>query len=437
MSGEPPWNAVLRHVAICGVIGLATGLVGAGFRRTLDGLSAMREALFDRMHHAGPVSLLAWCAGVFLLGWGIGFTVRRFARAAAGSGIQDVEAVIRRAHPMRWLRLGVVKFIGGALGIGGGLSLGREGPTVQLGAAVAQAVGGGLRMPGGEIHRLLGVGAGAGLAAAFNAPLAGLAFIFEELRRGIATRNMLGAMVATVSAALVTRHFCGAAPLLPGGGGAPLSLDLVPLLALLGAVAGVGGAILNVALVAAERRAARLPETSQRMLPGFALVAVALVGWTIPDATGDGLDVVQRLLAPGESATFAVTALLLLLVAKFATTVLSYGSGAPGGIFSPMLLIGALTGLVTCRLVAHAVPDLAQHESACALFAMAAIFTASVRAPLTGVLLMIEIAGDHRQVIGLAVASVVAFMTAEALGSRPIYETLLADELGRDARRPG
>lgn len=413
----------------CAAVGMLTGLVAVAFRRGLDWAEGMRLEAYAAMHEHGAWLLVPFCVTVFLIGWALGWVVRHHAPECAGSGIPHVETVLQDRATMRWRRVLVVKFFGGIAAIGSGLSLGREGPTVQMGAAIAQAIGGWRRLPAESMRSLIACGAGAGLAAAFNAPLAGLAFVFEELRRGLHGRSLLGTMVGTVCAVLVTMGLLGTAPILEVVASVHGGVSVAGVLAgmAIGAIAGLGGALFNVSIVSANAARLRLPARWAALLPGFACVFIAIIGWFQIDATGDGLGVTNVAMHWSGRAWSAVA---LLLVVKFVATIIAYGSGAPGGIFAPLLLLGGLVGVLIGRALAAGFPSMAFDEPTIAmlgLFGMAAFFTASVRAPLTGVLLIIEMSRDASNVLGLAVASMTAFIVADAVGSRPVYEALSVD----------
>ncbi|MFO0875361.1 MAG: H(+)/Cl(-) exchange transporter ClcA [Phycisphaerales bacterium] len=432
----PASTPTLRHIVLCAATGLLTGLVAVAFRRCLDLVSGLRAETADAVRAGSVWGLVALGVGAGAIGWLLGWSMRRFAPECAGSGIPHVEAVLAQRRVMRWRRVLPAKFFGGVTAVGIGLSLGREGPTVQMGAAIAQSMNSLRPQTPESLRALIACGAGAGLAAAFNAPLAGLAFVFEELRRVLAGASLLGAMTSAVAAVLVTTWLLGGEPIIDVGRIVPAPEPLVvaaPALVvwsvLAGVAAGTVGALFNVAIVTSTRVASLVPRRHAPFLPALACALAALVAVRLPDAVGDGLAVVNDVLRWSAKAW---SALAILATARFAMTVVSYGCGAPGGIFAPLLLIGALVGALTGHAVAALDPSMAAHEQVFGLLGMAAVFTASVRAPLTGVLLIVEMSNDAHAVLALAVASAAAFLVAEALRSPPIYESLLAIELERD-----
>jgi CIC family chloride channel protein len=400
------------------------------FRHAIDAVDRTRLAVLAAAHqHAewgwAVLPMIGLAVGC-LVGW---LTVR-FAPDAPGSGIPHIEAVLRGLREMPWKALLPVKFVGGALGIGAGFSLGLEGPTVQMGACTAQAVGEATRQRDPVVQQgLVASGAGAGLAAVFNAPLAGFIFTLEELRRPMSVVTYSGTLVAVICSVMVARAFTGQLPSFEVRGYPPPPLESFPLVLLIGLVAGLLGVAFNRGLLGLHRAFHAIPVVPRWSLPGLVLAGIGLVAWWIPDATGGGHSVAQRLLSGDYPASLG--ALALLLAAKFAVTVVSYASGTPGGIFAPILVLGTITGVIVGHAGHWLLPTLAPTPTAFAVLGMAAVFTASVRAPLTGITLILEMTDEQGQLFALCAACLVAYLVAEGLRDRPIYEALLDDDMAR------
>lgn len=409
------------------LVGLLAGGVAIFFRALLSWGDQLRNAL------------IAWSQQYPVVGWLVpmlfgatGATLavalmRRYAPEASGSGIPHTKAVLYRLRELRWRRVLPVKLAGGTLAIGAGLALGREGPTVQMGASLGAAVAERLRSPTRERLTLIAAGAGAGLAAAFNAPLAGLVFVLEELQRDFRPGVFGAAFIAAAVADILARLVGGQLPVFTVPSYPVPPLTALPAFVLLGAVAGLLGVAFNRGLIKALNLFGRL--SSRELLVAAALVGATagLLGWWLPGMVGGGHDLTEQALL-GEVALAAVP---LLFVARFGLTLASYGTGAPGGIFAPLLVLGALIGLAVGEATHAFAPGAAPFPGAFAVVGMAAYFTAIVRAPLTGVVLIVEMTGNYNQMLPLLVACFCAYLVAEGLGQLPIYEALLQHDLRR------
>lgn len=417
-----------RIVPRAALVGLLAGLVASAFRLTLELLYRERNLFFRAAHGMPrPWGLLLVLA---VSGAGAGaalWLVRRFAPETSGSGIPHLKAVLHRLREMRWRRVLLVKFASGTLGIGAGLALGREGPTVQMGGSVGEMVSGWLHSNTRERHILVAAGAGAGLAAAFNAPLAGVIFVLEELRRDFAPGALTGAFMASVTADVVVRLITGQSPIFHVASPPVPPLSCLPLFLILGLVTGLLGVAFNRTLLGSLRLFERTSGWPLGLPAALVGVAVGVVGWFTPEALGGGGPLVQDTLN-GRIGLYALSGFLLL---RFAMTMASYGTGTAGGIFAPLLVLGAQTGLLVDLLGRHAFPAAAGFETSFAVVGMAALFTAIVRAPLTGIVLILEMTSSYPLMLPLLAACFIAYALADMLHDRPIYEALLERDLLR------
>jgi chloride channel protein, CIC family len=434
VNGEHTRSPRRLHFGRAALIGLCAGLLAVAFRRALAAVESGRADLLAILHtHAAwgwlvlpGIGLAVGC----LVGWG----TQRYAPEAAGSGIPHLKGVLLHVRKLSWASLLPVKFFAGVAGIGAGLSLGREGPTVQMGAAVARALAGPLRAPRSDIPQLLSAGAGAGLAAAFNAPLAGLLFVIEELHRELSSRTAAGALVAAVCATVVTQWLAGDTPSFEVHGLTSMPLWALPLAAVIGVVGGGAGVVFNRALLAGQSLAMAQRRVPRWALPGIAGVLVGIAAWWLPDAIGGGQGVAERVL--GGTMGVALGSLVVLIVVKFALSVVSYSSGAPGGIFAPMLLLGAFLGAALGKAAVMLSPSLASQTQVLAVLGMAAVFVGSVRAPLTGIVLISEMTDGYQLLFPICIAALAAYLTAEGLRGTPIYDALLESDLERSGHGP-
>jgi chloride channel protein, CIC family len=410
-----------RHILLKAlVVGVVAGLIASGFRMALQACELARIGWIERLPAAKGLGL-AVAAGA--IGGGVGlWLVRRFAPEAAGSGIPHLKSVVMGERPLRWARVLPVKFLAGLVGIGGGLTLGREGPTIQMGGASGLMVSTWFRVKQGEGERkaLISAGAAAGLAAAFNAPLAGLIFVLEELNGSFTQVVFVASFLAAVTADVVCRVVTGETPVFALHGMPGPSLRTLPVAALIGLAAGLGGVLFNRCLIASLDFFDRLKTWPPFVVGASAGLLVGLFAWLYPEVSGSGVLLSGRALAGG----IAIRWVLILIVARFVLTMVSYGSGAAGGIFAPLLVLGSLGGLAV-GAAAHAVaPGWAAYPETFAVIGMGALFTSTVRAPLTGIVLMIELTGEYGFMLPLLVGCFAAYGIAEALGDKPIYEVL-------------
>jgi chloride channel protein, CIC family len=411
------------------LVGACAGITALLFRAALTGADALRSNLLSWAH---GMPTWGWIFPVLfsLLGAGVSVAItRRYAPEAGGSGIPHLEAVLHRFRKLEWKRVLPVKFFGGIIAIGSGMALGREGPTVQMGGAVGDAISRWLKVSERERLTLVSAGAGAGLAAAFNAPLSGLVFVLEEVRRDFQPIVFGAAFVAAAIADIIARIGSGQFPIFAVPSYPVPPLSSLPIFALLGIVAGVFGVLFNRSLVAAIEMYARLPV--RFVLPAAAITGgiIGLVGWFSPLMMGSGHALAESAL----QGDLLLTAIPLFFATRFLLTISSYGTGAPGGIFAPLLVLGALMGLAIGQIAHGLAPEIVPVPAIFAVVGMAAYFTAIVRAPLTGIMLIVEMTGNYSQMLPLLVSCFCAYAVTEFLKDLPIYEALLE----RDLRRGG
>lgn len=412
------------------LVGLCSGLIASLFRLTLSAADALRNMLlewarqFPAFGFLVPVLLGVVGAVVSVL------LVITYAPDAKGSGIPHLKAVLHRFRAMRWSRVLPVKFIAGSIALGSGMALGREGPSVQMGGAVGDAVSTWLKVPPRERRTLMAAGAGAGLAAAFNAPLSGLTFVLEEVQRDFHPIVFAAAFVASIIADIVARLLTGSAPVFFVPAYAAPSTASLPLFALLGAVAGLLGVLFNRSLIGVLNLFGRFKGRTKLAAVALVGVLIGVAGWFAPASVGGGHALAEIVLA-GELALTAVPVWFLL---RFLLTTASYGTGAAGGIFAPLLVLGALIGLGVGHLGQAIAPEVVPQPGVFAVVGMAAYFTAIVRAPLTGILLIVEMIGSYEQMLPLLISCFCAYAVAEWLKALPIYEALLERDLAADSQ---
>ncbi len=412
------WICVVATLA-----GVAIGFVGGAFRWCLQVADRWRVELVDWAHQLpGP----GWLVPIAFAAAGAtaAALVVRWIPLSAGSGIQHVEAVYRgAAEPPRLLLL-PAKFIGGVLAIGSGLVLGREGPTVHMGAVIGTQAARRAGFADPDVRMMQTALGGAGLAVAFNAPIGGVLFTLEEATKSIQMRTVLATLCAAGTAVACSRVLLGNHPDFQVEPIAAPALALIPVFVVFGLLTGALGAVYNRMVLAALDGVAAVPR-----LPMVAKATVigALIGLAMfidPRAVGGGDTLTQLIVGGG---ALALPVALGLLAARVVAGPLSYASAVPGGLFAPLLAVGALWGVLFTGAV-----NMLWHSGAenlvvpMAIIGMAAFFGAVVRAPLTAVVLVIEMTATTSLTVAMLAATAAAVLVAELLKSPPIYDSLRA-----------
>lgn len=402
--------------------GAIAGILGALFRFTLASAGHARDALVVYAHGLGALGVLlpvVTAAGAVALSR----LLLRLEPVAGGSGIQYAEAVARGLLvPQLHILVIPVKFIGGVLSIGAGLALGREGPTVQMAARVGALLVRLGHLAVEDARMLRSAVAGAGLGVAFNAPLGGAVFVFEELWRGFPARLVACTLVAGAMAITVSRLMLGNHADFPVPDAAlPPAAALVPAL-LLGVALGLIGALYNRALVAAIETFSRprfIPELKAAVIGG----ATGLIAWFLPEVVGGGEALIIPLLNDGGAAVLANLAGILVL--RLLLSPVSYAVGTPGGLFAPVLVIGALVGALGLRMLDTMGLGFGMSVTGAVLVGMTAFLTAVMRSPLTAIALVIEMSQNASHLVPMLAACFAAIAVCELVRSVPIYDTLI------------
>lgn len=415
-------QGLIKACVVALVAGVAIGVVGAYFRAGLDWMGERHLALVAWAHQwpwigwALPVAVGALAAGLARL-------LVRGHPLASGSGVQHVEAVMRNEAPAASFWIVPVKFFGGLLGIGTGLALGREGPTVQMGATIgafAARVG---RCAQGVVRDVQAALGGAGLAVAFNAPVGGAVFVFEEVAHAFRLRLTLVTMIATAAAIGVSRVILGNRPDFNISGVTPGEHWGFAAYFMFGLLLGLLGVWYNRLTIAGLRgmdRLRRWPPEARAALVG---AIVGLVAWFAPHLVGGGDFASQEIL----NGALPLGALAVVFAVRWVLGPLSYSVGTPGGLFAPLLLVGAALGGIFAGAFNAFLPEgHALPAAAFAIVGMAAFFTAVVRAPFTGLILVVEMTATTTLMVPLLIACFAAMLGATLARGEPIYDTLRA-----------
>ena len=422
-------NEAQLLIALTLIVGVACGLAAVAFHLAIR---AAESLLIERAMHAPGSRWMVWTVvsptvGGLLAGAALTWLVP----GARGSGIPQVKAAYANEGGRVRFRDALGKFVVGALQIGSGASLGREGPTVQICAGVTSALARAASVPPRTMRRLTPVGVAAGIAAAFNAPLAAVTFTIEEIVGSLDHSVLSGVVVAAALSAVIERSILGVHPVFDVA--QTYSLDHASSLAVY-ALLGISAAFVSVVFTDSLlylrlrfRHLRALPSWAHPAVGGLVtgtLAVVLLYGFGTTGVTGGGYATLGRALA----GQVGFRALVVLCVAKLIATVFSYSSGGAGGIFAPALFVGAMLGgvfgYVDVLLLRHDTQTL----GAFALVGMGAVFAGVIRAPITSVLIIFEMTGGYGLVLPLMLANMTSYVLARRWRPLPIYEALLEQD---------
>ncbi|GEK05170.1 ClC family H(+)/Cl(-) exchange transporter [Schleiferilactobacillus harbinensis] len=401
------------------LIGLCTGAVVSAFRWSIGKMLAATIWVYQQVQTGHGWWWLVIIGGSVLLPLGAGILVKQQPQIS-GSGIPQVEAQLDDALQLHWWSILWRKFIGGVLSIGPGLFLGREGPSIQLGAAVGQGFAETTGQAGTARRIAIACGAAGGLSAAFNAPIAGTLFVLEEIYHNFSLLVWLASLASAVAANFVASVVFGLTPVLHLTYANSLPLNEYGHLLGLGVLLGLLGVVYQKTLLAMPgwyRRFVPLP----RWLDGLVPFAVTiLVGFWQPLWLGGGNAIILHM---GQVVP-TLGLLLVLFAVRFALSMVAYGSGLPGGIFLPILSLGAVLGGIyaTVMIMLGWLPR--QYFINFVIFAMAGYFAGIGKAPFTAILLITEMVGSLVHLMPLAVVSLVAYLVVDVLHGAPIYASL-------------
>ena len=396
------------------IIGLFSGLSVVCFRITIEWV---RLGLLGSALAPPPLRVLLVPAGAGLV---VAFLVQRFFLGARGSGVNQTKAAVYIFDGYVPFRTVIGKFITCALAIGSGQSLGPEDPSLQMGAGIASALGRRLKLSRDKLRLLAPVGAAAGLAAAFNAPISAVLFVIEEVI-GTWSAGALGAIVlAAVSSAVVMRWFLGSQPLFR----VPEYTLSNPAELLAYAVLGVVGGFVSLAFIKIiayfRPRLRALPGWTHYLQPAAAGLLIGLVGLWMPQTMGAGYPYVDQALH--NQYTWEILAILGF--AKILTTSISFVSGTPGGMFAPTLFIGAMIGGAIGGLEHHFFPQVSASVGPFALVGIGTFFAGFLRVPITSVFMVIETTGNYSIVLPVMISNAIAYLISRKYQAVSLFDLL-------------
>ena len=424
-------NGAYHLVAI--VLGAIVGLIGSAFHIGVEWLTAAWPSLLrDTLALSGTTLYLAAALVAATMAVVSLWLVRTYAPEAGGSGVPEIEGAMEGLREVRWHRVLPVKFFGGLLSLSSGMVLGREGPTIHIGASIAKAAADLTGLTGEDMRGLLAAGGAAGLAAAFNAPLAAVLFVIEETRRQFpySSRTYIAVVLASLASAIVTEGLTGNVPYMLLDVGA-MPHGALPAFVALGAMLGVVGVGFNRTLIWSLDHVRSLGlQTSFYLFPLIIGLIVGVLMFVLPEATQGGEVLAVKLAT--EARPLGVLAVIVVL--RFVMTMASYSTGVAGGIFAPILALATTIGLLFGTGLEMLLPLPETTHVALAIAAMGGLFAATIGAPLVGMVLVMELTGAYSLLVPVMLTTIVSNMVAQRLGGRPIYEILLERTLALEAQ---
>lgn len=403
------------------LIGIITGFIVSMYRMYLNYANYFREKYIELSKGNGKMILILWIFFI-MIGLLVEYISKKYPRIS-GSGIPQVKGIILgQLEYKNWFQELVGKFATGLLGIGAGLSLGREGPSVQLGSYVAYGAGKIFNKSSTEMKYLVTSGASAGLAGAFGAPLSGVMFALEELHRFISTKLLICSFLASITSDFVGRRIFGINTAFDLISVYPKNINPYYLFLsyiILGIIVAFFGKIFIVTLLTFQEKYKTL-KLSSFLKVSFVMSTAILLCYFLPDVTGGGHHLVEELTT--QHRTIAI--LIVIFIVKLLFTSLSYSTGFAGGIFLPMLVLGAILGKIYGIVLVEFFDMKNSFIVHYIVLGMAGYFVAVVRAPITGAVLILEMTGNFDHLLALATVSIVSYYITEILEVEPIYEIL-------------
>ncbi len=406
------------------LIGLSVGFVVSLFRLCISLFSQKIDLIYLFLNQH-KIYLIPWVLVSLLIAIFIGKLIQSDPNIK-GSGIPQVEGQLRGQIVINWFSVLWKKFVGGILAIGMGLFLGREGPSIQLGAVVAQGVTSKMNPTKAEKKIFISSGASAGLSAAFNAPIAGLLFVLEEVHHSFSPLVLLTAFSATLTSNFVSLHFFGLKPALYIGKVETLPLKYYWTLIILGIFVGLLGLMYQKVLLKTSEWYSRLTFLPSHFYGIIPLLLVIPIGLFLPQLLGGGHDVIIDL----TKTNFSLNALLMLFLFRFIFSMVSYGSGLPGGIFLPILSLGAVIGVFFGVFLVQTVGLDDIYVKNFLILAMAGYFAAISKAPLTAMVLITEMVGSFSHLMSIGIVVLISYIVLDFFNGKPIYEALLEKLIG-------
>ena len=418
-----------RFLLLCICAGVLCGLVGVSFHLAITKLF---NGLFGLYETWGPWTIPAMVLSPAVAGLIVGLMIRYVSPTATGSGIPQTKAAFHQKFGFIKLSEAFWRFIIGTISVAFGNSLGREGPTVHICSAVSSKLGRLFGLGKLRVQAMVPVGMGAGISAAFNAPISAITFVFEELfDNNFSSKALGGILIAVVVAAVVERSLLGGHSALHATREVFHTSWWMLICLAIGPAAGIFGHLFTTSLLALRGRFKKWQNFPTWLKPALGGLSVGLIGVTVWQFTGGHNGVYSIGYADLNAALnghLIWHTLLLLFIGKFVATAVCYASGASGGIFAPVLFLGSMLGGLFGVLIVEFFQADPSVAAACALLGTGAFFAAVIRCPLTSVLIIFEMTQNYSLILPLMAGNFFAYMISVKLRPIPIYDALLLQD---------
>ncbi len=404
------------------IIGVLAGSAGIAFKYMIKGFQWLFYGNAGALSHV--ISSLPWYRTLFIPALGgaiIGPLIYFLAREAKGHGVPEVMSAVALKGGVIQKRVGAVKAFASSIAIGSGASVGSEGPIVGIGSAIGSGIGQYLKFSGARMKSLVGCGAAAGIAAIFNAPIAGVMFAIEIIIGDIAFTTFSPLVISAVTATVISRAWWGDVPVFQVPAYELVSPLEIPAYIILGLIAAAVAVSFTKTLYATEDffdEKVKIPEYVKPVIGGL---LIGMIGLFAPHVQGVGYEIIDLALL-GE---LPFLLLFVLVFLKVAATSLSLGSGSSGGVFAPSLFIGAATGGAFGKIAHSIVPTLSATSGAYALVGMGAVVAGATHAPITAIMIIFEMTSDYHIILPLMIACITSTVFASYLSKESIYTTKL------------
>ena len=426
-----PFTSNFFFIFLQGImIGMITGLIVGTFRWIIDHTMKFLFFIYPLMRQK-PIYLIPYVIATLLIVFILGQVIKPVLNNITGSGVPQVEAVMLNENKMNWWSILWRKYVGGLLAICPGLFLGREGPCIQMGAMVGQAFGENLfHADPDDLKRLQGCGIAAGLSAAFSAPLAGVFFLVEEITFNFTPKEVLTALAAAMSSDLMTLFFFGTQPCLYLPLEKSLPLTSYWFVTIMGVALGLLAHLYQYCLLSLKpvySKLTKIPKIYHSIIPLLLVIPIGLWNATLLGGSHDFISSLFEPLFMKNIQTGTLSLMLLPLIwfiVRFIFSMISYGASVPGGIFMPILVLGALLGVIFAVIMIHFNIAPKRCYGIIIVTSMCAYFGAIEKAPFTALTLLTEMVGSVEQIFPMLITTFIAYFVLDLLGGKPIYAAL-------------